>query len=46
LADANPERASELAEAVQRLTGRDEMGELFKVVALHSPKWPAPAGFE
>ena len=46
LADANPERAAELASAVQRLTGREEMGELFKVVAMHSPDWPAPAGFE
>jgi SAM-dependent MidA family methyltransferase len=45
LADANPERASELADAVQRLTGRDEMGELFKVVAIHSAHWPPPAGF-
>ena len=45
LADANPERADELASAVQRLTGRDEMGELFKVIAIHSPQWPAPAGF-
>lgn len=45
LADSNPERADELAAAVQRLTGRDEMGELFKVIAIHSPGWPAPAGF-
>lgn len=46
LADSNPERADELAAAVQRLTGRDEMGELFKVIAIHSPDWPRPAGFE
>jgi len=46
LANSNPERAQELAAAVQRLTARDEMGELFKVVAIHSPDWPAPAGFE
>ena len=46
LADANPERAEELASAVQRLTGRSEMGELFKVLAIHSPAWPQPAGFE
>ena len=45
LANANPSRADELASAVQRLTGRDEMGELFKVIALHSLAWPAPAGF-
>jgi SAM-dependent MidA family methyltransferase len=45
LTSANPERAAELAAAVQRLTGRDQMGELFKVLAIHSPKWPQPAGF-
>ena len=44
LATANPERATELADAVQRLTGA--MGDLFKVVAIHAPSWPAPAGFE
>ena len=46
LANSNPARADELAAAVQRLTGRDEMGELFKVIAIHSPNWPQPAGFE
>ncbi len=46
LATANPERAKELATAVHRLTGKDEMGELFKVIAIHSPAWPAPLGFE
>ena len=46
LANCNPARADELAAAVQRLTGRDEMGELFKVIAIHSPDWPQPAGFE
>ena len=45
LAGSNPERADDLAAAVQRLTGRDEMGELFKVIAIHSPDWPPPAGF-
>ncbi len=45
LANANPERAAELAAAVQRLTGRDRMGELFKVMAVHAPQWPEPAGF-
>jgi len=44
LATANPERATELADAVQRLTGA--MGDLFKVIAIHAPSWPAPAGFE
>jgi SAM-dependent MidA family methyltransferase len=46
LADASPERASELAAAVRRLTGKAEMGELFKVLAIHSAPWPEPAGFE
>ena len=23
----------------------DQMGELFKVMAIHAPDWPAPAGF-
>ena len=45
LANSHPDRAEELAAAVQRLTGRDEMGELFKVIAIHSADWPAPAGF-
>jgi SAM-dependent MidA family methyltransferase len=45
LTSANPERAAELAAAVQRLAGRDQMGELFKVLAIHSPEWPQPAGF-
>ena len=46
LASANPERADELAAAVQRLAGGDQMGDLFKVIAIHSPEWPAPLGFE
>jgi SAM-dependent MidA family methyltransferase len=46
LATANPERAKDLAKAVHRLTGKDQMGDLFKVVAIHSPDWPAPLGFE
>jgi NADH dehydrogenase [ubiquinone] 1 alpha subcomplex assembly factor 7 len=45
LSRANPERASDIQSALERLTGRDQMGNLFKVIALHSPDWPAPAGF-
>ncbi|MFL6722038.1 MAG: class I SAM-dependent methyltransferase [Sphingomonas sp.] len=45
LARANPERADEVQSALERLTGRDQMGSLFKAIALHSPDWPAPAGF-
>jgi SAM-dependent MidA family methyltransferase len=46
LATANPERSDELAAAVQRLSGGDQMGDLFKVIAIHSPDWPQPPGFE
>jgi SAM-dependent MidA family methyltransferase len=45
LAAAHPDRAEELAAQVQRLTGRDQMGELFKVLAMRAPDWPEPAGF-
>jgi NADH dehydrogenase [ubiquinone] 1 alpha subcomplex assembly factor 7 len=45
LAEANPQRADELAAAVHRLTARDQMGDLFKVLAIHSPDWPIPSGF-
>jgi SAM-dependent MidA family methyltransferase len=44
LSRANPERADDVEAALRRLTLPDQMGELFKVMALHSPKWPAPAG--
>ena len=43
---ANPDRTDDVQTALQRLTGDDQMGQLFKVIAIHSPKWPAPAGFE
>jgi SAM-dependent MidA family methyltransferase len=45
LSRANPERAGDVQAALERLTTRDQMGQLFKVLALHSPDWPAPAGF-
>ena len=45
LAKANPDRADDIAAALRRLTDSDQMGELFKVIALHSPKWPSPIGF-
>jgi SAM-dependent MidA family methyltransferase len=45
LAAAHPQRADEFAAAVQRLTGRAAMGTLFKVIGIHAPGWPAPAGF-
>ena len=45
LARANPAKADEVRKALHRLTAADEMGSLFKVIAIHSPDWPAPAGF-
>ena len=46
LASANPERSEEIDVAVHRLTASEEMGTLFKAIALHSPEWPSPAGFQ
>ncbi|MBA3527552.1 MAG: SAM-dependent methyltransferase [Sphingomonas sp.] len=45
LARAQPERTMEIDAARCRLCDRAQMGELFKVIALHSPNWPQPAGF-
>jgi len=45
LATANAERVSELEKAVDRLCHEEQMGQLFKVMAILSPDWPAPAGF-
>ena len=45
LSRAHPQRAGEVQIAVERLTSKDQMGELFKVIAVHAPGWPAPAGF-
>ena len=45
LSRANPDRAADIEAALRRLTGQDQMGSLFKVIAIHSPDWPAPAGF-
>lgn len=45
LAKANPERAEELLGASRRLTDPDQMGNLFKVMAISHPDWPAPGGF-
>ena len=46
LIDQNPERTTDIQTALHRLIAPDAMGELFKVIALHSPNWPAPAGLE
>jgi len=45
IATANPDRVPELETAVDRLCHEEQMGQLFKVMAIHSPEWPAPAGF-
>jgi len=46
LAKSAPERAGEIEAARLRLTAPDQMGTLFKVMALTAPGWPFPAGFE
>jgi len=45
LAAANSDRADAIRAALERLTGPDQMGSLFKVMAVHSVDWPKPAGF-
>jgi len=45
LAEASPERIDEINIARDRLVKADQMGTLFKVMAVHSPDWPAPEGF-
>ncbi len=44
LANASPARAGEIEAARARLCRPDQMGSLFKVLAIHSPEWPKPAG--
>jgi NADH dehydrogenase [ubiquinone] 1 alpha subcomplex assembly factor 7 len=46
LSNSNPERADDVRSALERLTAPDRMGELFKVIGIHSPDWPTPAGIE
>ena len=45
LAAKNPGQGEAIGAARRRLCDASEMGELFKVVAIHSPDWPEPAGF-
>ena len=45
LSKAAPERANELRGQRDRLVEADAMGELFKLIAITAPGWPAPAGF-
>ncbi len=44
LVSASPERAAELRAGVDRLTAPDQMGQLFKVLAMTAPDWPEPTG--
>jgi SAM-dependent MidA family methyltransferase len=46
LAAAHPELSADIESARRRLCDGEQMGSLFKVVAIHSPKWPSPAGFK
>ena len=46
LARARPDRAETLARQVERLAAPEQMGELFKVVAIHRPGDPVPPAFE
>jgi SAM-dependent MidA family methyltransferase len=45
LAHSAPHRQDEIAAAHARLASEEEMGQLFKVMALTSRAWPDPAGF-
>jgi SAM-dependent MidA family methyltransferase len=45
LMKANPDQASDLLAAVERLIGNDKMGQLFKVLALMPPSLTNVAGF-
>ena len=45
LAARSPERAADIMVAKRRLVAGDQMGALFKVMALAHPAWPEPAGF-
>jgi len=44
LSSANPGRAADIEGARDRLISPDQMGELFKAMAIHAPGWPIPAG--
>ena len=45
LAKAAPERTEEIVAARERLSAPEQMGRLFKVMALIGPGWPEPEGF-
>jgi NADH dehydrogenase [ubiquinone] 1 alpha subcomplex assembly factor 7 len=45
LAAASPDRRAQIAADHRRLCSPQEMGSLFKVLALTAPGWPEPGGF-
>ena len=45
LARAAPDQREAIGRAVERLAGAEQMGRLFKVMALVGPGWPGGAGF-
>ncbi|MDB5686127.1 MAG: hypothetical protein JWR77_716, partial [Rhizorhabdus sp.] len=45
IARRHPDRLEEIGAAHQRLTADDEMGALFRVLAMTARGWPTPAGF-
>lgn len=45
LAQKNPSHAKSIRSGLQRLTAPDQMGNLFKVLAITPPTAPAPPGF-
>jgi SAM-dependent MidA family methyltransferase len=46
LSRSAPERADEFRQAHDRLVAPDQMGRLFRVLALTAPSWPAPEGLQ
>jgi len=42
----HPDRAEEIGAAYHRLVDEEEMGTLFRAIALVSPGWPKAAGFQ
>ena len=42
---SNPAKSQEIRASLERLCAKEQMGELFKVIAIRGPGWPEPAGF-
>ena len=45
LVASNLAKSDEIRASVERLCAKEQMGELFKVMAIRGPGWPQPAGF-